>query len=82
VATAHCALGRVPIWAIHGAEDSVVSVAGSVRPIEFLERCSKPVPADVRLTVYPGVDHDAATPTYHGSAGPDVYAWLLRHRRD
>jgi predicted peptidase len=81
VAKVHCALGKVAIWAIHGAEDSVVSVAGSIRPIEFLRRCRRPRPVDVRLSVYPGVDHDAASPTYDLSAGHDIYAWLLRHRR-
>jgi hypothetical protein len=33
---------------------------------------------DGRLKVYPGVGHDAWSPTY---ADPDFYRWLLRHRR-
>jgi predicted peptidase len=79
VSHAHCALARVPIWAFHGAVDGVVSKAGSIRPITRLRRCANR--ADLRLTVYPGVDHDAATSTYDLSAGHDVYAWLLEHRR-
>ena len=33
-----------------------------------------PAPADLRLTVYRGVDHAAWGPTYDLSAGHDVYA--------
>jgi predicted peptidase len=81
VAQADCALGRVPIWAIHGARDDVVSPYGSIRPITLLKRCTHPAPVDLRLTVYPGVGHDAWAQTYDLSAGYDIYAWLLRHRR-
>lgn len=81
VAEAHCALARVPIWAFHGDSDSVVSVYGSIRPITRLkEECTSPRPVDLRLTVYPGVDHDSWQPTYDLSGGHDVYAWLLGHR--
>jgi predicted peptidase len=80
VAEAHCALARVPIWAFHGDRDSVVSVFGSVRPISRLkEECTDPAPVDLRLTVYPGVDHDSWRATYDLSGGHDFYAWLLRH---
>ena len=82
VGDAGCALARVPIWAIHGAFDSVVSVQGSIRPIKLLRMCTNPTPVDLRLTVYPGVDHDAWSATYDLSAGHDVYAWLLRQRND
>jgi predicted peptidase len=80
VGRADCALGRVAIWAIHGAYDDTVSVYGSVRPIRLLRLCTDPKPVDLRLTVYSDVGHDAAEPTYDLSAGQDVYAWLLRHR--
>jgi predicted peptidase len=81
VGEADCALGRVPIWAIHGALDGTVSVYGSVRPIRLLRMCTDPKPVDLRLTVYSDVGHDAAGPTYDLSAGEDVYAWMLGHRR-
>ncbi|MCI0332977.1 MAG: phospholipase, partial [Planctomycetes bacterium] len=32
---------------------------------------------DVRLTVYPDVEHNSWKPTYDN---PDVYDWLLAHR--
>jgi predicted peptidase len=78
---AGCALARVPIWAFHGARDDVVSVYGSIRPIRVLRMCN-PEPVDLRLTVYAGGDHGVSGPTYDGSAGHDIYAWLLRHRND
>jgi predicted peptidase len=81
VGEADCALARVPIWAFHGAFDSVVSFNGSVRPIKLLRMCTNPKPVDLRLTVYPGVDHDSWSATYDLSAGHDIYAWLLRHKR-
>lgn len=76
-----CAMARVPIWALHGSYDNVVTVYGSVLPIRRLRQCKRPRPVDLRLTVYEGVGHDAWTPTFDLSAGHDVYAWLLRHRR-
>jgi predicted peptidase len=78
--SAGCDLGRVPIWAFHGARDTTVDKAGSVEPISELETCTDPEPIDVRLTIYPGVDHDSWDRTYDLSAGHDVYAWLLSHQ--
>jgi predicted peptidase len=82
VAQAACALARVPIWAIHGRFDNVVNPVGSTRPIALLRRmCVTPKPVDLRLTIYPNGDHGVSSQTYDLSAGHDVYAWLLRHRR-
>jgi predicted peptidase len=78
---AGCALARVPIWAFHGARDDTVSVYGSIRPITLLRDCRDPAPVDLRLTVYPDVGHGGWSPTYDLSAGHDIYAWLLSHRR-
>ncbi len=79
---AGCALGRVPIWAFHGADDRTVDASGSVEPVEELEACTDPEPVDARVTVYPGVGHDAWDQTYDLSAGHLVYSWLLSHRHD
>jgi hypothetical protein len=35
----------------------------------------------LKLTVYPDADHDSWSRTYDGSAGDDIYAWLLDHDR-
>jgi predicted peptidase len=79
--SARCALGAVPIWAIHGALDTVVDPRGSTDPIRSLKACTKPRPADARVTVLPGLEHNAWFKTYDMSAGLDVYAWLLTHTR-
>jgi predicted peptidase len=79
-ARAGCSLGKVPIWAIAGSEDTTVDpTAGTVVPMRRLDRCTDPKPLDVRATILEGVGHDAWDPTYDLSAGHDVFAWLLSH---
>jgi predicted esterase len=67
-------LRDVPTWAFHGADDRIVPPEQSEEMIAALKRAG----GDARLTVYPGVGHDAWTPTY---ANPRFYRWLLNHRR-
>ena len=78
-AQAGCALGRVPIWAFHGGADEIVPKSVIAATIRDVEACMDPPPVDVRLTIYPGADHDAWSQTYDLSAGHDIYAWLLKH---
>jgi len=81
LAEAGCELARVPIWAVHGDFDPVVSVYGSIRPISRMKNeCGAPAARNLRLTVLRGVGHDSWTATFDGSAGFDVWAWLLQHR--
>ena len=68
------ALRRVPIWAFHGARDPVVPLSASQEMVDAVQRAG----GDVRLTVYPEVAHDSWTQTYNN---PEVYDWLLSHRR-
>ena len=77
---AMCDLGRVPIWAFHGDADPRVNVEGTRTPITNLMTMCDPVP-DADMVIYPDVTHDSWTRTYDGSAGHDVYAWLLEHTR-
>ena len=65
-----CTLKELPIWAIHGAEDTGVPPEQSIEPVDALEACG----ADVKLTLYPDTGHDAWTPTYSDLA---FYEWLL-----
>jgi pimeloyl-ACP methyl ester carboxylesterase len=67
-------LRSVPIWAFHGAEDTVIPPDESRRMVAAIERAG----GEVSLTIYPGVGHDAWTKTY---ADGRFYDWLLAHRR-
>lgn len=75
--SAGCALASVPIWAFNGDADDVVNPAGSIDTIGALQTCPAPPRQDVRLTVYPGVDHDSWDHAYSGSQGQDIYSWML-----
>jgi len=67
-------LRHVPIWAFHGAKDPVVPLYESQRMVEAVQRAG----GNARLTIYPDAEHDAWTETYNN---PELYAWLLSHRR-
>ncbi|MGW0632118.1 carboxylesterase family protein [Streptomyces sp. NPDC002758] len=73
----HCDLGREAVWAFAGDADDLVNPVGSIEPITNLQSCPSPPRREAKLTVYPGVDHDAWSGTYSGSAGNDIYTWLL-----
>jgi predicted peptidase len=78
---AGCELGNLPIWAFHGDSDGVVPPGGTTGPIGNLDQCVSPPPFDVRQTIYAGVGHNSWRRTYDLSAGHDIYAWMLSHRR-
>ena len=63
------------IWAFHGAKDTSVPLAESERMIATLKSVGL---AETKLTIYPEAGHDSWTESY---ADPELYAWLLRHRR-
>ncbi len=67
-------LKSTPIWAFHGAKDSVVPLKGSEEMVTALQRAG----GDVKLTIYPDLDHDSWTKTYDN---PAIYDWLLRHSK-
>lgn len=66
-------LRRVPIWAFHGARDTVVPLFRSQEMVDAVRRAG----GDVKLTVYPEADHNSWDQTYDN---PAVYDWLLSHR--
>ena len=69
-----CRLTHVPIWAFHGAKDTVVPLADEQEMVDAVKKCG----GDVRFTVYPDAGHDAWSATY---ANPELYTWLLAHTR-
>ncbi len=67
-------LKDVPIWAFHGAKDSVVPVEESKEMVAAVKARG----GNARLTVYPNANHDSWTETYNN---PEFYKWLLKHRK-
>jgi predicted peptidase len=67
-------IGRTPVWALHGEADSVVPVEQTTRMIEALRSAG----ADVRVTTYPGVNHNSWEKAY---ADAELRAWMLAARR-
>lgn len=80
----------IPLWAFHGSADSKVSCLSDVKMVREINHYNPRVRA--KITVYPGVEHDAWTRTYDGSGqGPgdpatdpfdqDIYSWMLQYTR-
>lgn len=67
-------IGDLPVWAFHGDQDAGVPVERTLQMIEALQEKG----GEPRVTIYPGVEHDSWTQTY---ANPELYEWLLAHRR-
>lgn len=93
IGEAVCSLKRVPVWAFHGAEDSVVDPSGSIETIRQLRQCTPPPKPKPRLTIFSGVRHDSWSPTYNGSGrrnsqdsaydlyDRNLYDWMLKYSR-
>lgn len=75
-----CDMWNVPVWAFHGTVDATVSQYGSIEPVNKLNNvCNPAANPPAQLTLYPGVGHDSWSRTYNGSAGHDIYTWMLSH---
>ncbi len=64
----------LPVWAIHGAEDTVVPLTRAQQPVDAL----KAVGGNIQFTVLEGHDHDVWADTY---SDPQFYDWLLQHQK-
>jgi len=69
-----CAIKDIPVWAFHGAKDSVVKLEQSENMVKALKDCG----GNVQLTIYPEADHDSWTATYDN---PELYEWLLKQSK-
>lgn len=69
-----CKIGRLPVWAFHGAKDAVVPLKESQDLVDKLKSCN----GNVEFTVYPEANHDSWTETYNNQK---VYEWLLSNSR-
>jgi predicted peptidase len=68
------ALKRLPVWAFHGAKDSLVPLAESERMVNALKKAGN---ENVKLTVYPEADHDSWTETYKNQ---ELFDWMLQQK--
>lgn len=76
-----CLMKDVPTWAFHGDADGTVNVSGSVTMVNAINACAPAPAVAAKLTIYQGVGHDSWTRTYDGTAGHDVFAWMLQYHR-
>lgn len=67
-------LKEVPVWAFHGAKDTVVPLERSEEMVDAVKNRG----GNARLTVYPEAGHDSWTETYDN---PELYEWLLEQQR-
>lgn len=67
-------LKGMPVWAFHGLLDETVPVEESVK----MARAAQKAGADVRLTIYPDVHHEAWERAYADDA---MWAWLFSQKR-
>ena len=65
---------HVPIWAFHGAKDTVVPPTESHKMIEALKAAG----AEPKYTEYPDLAHNSWAATYKN---PDLYAWLFAQKK-
>jgi predicted peptidase len=68
-------IAHVPVWAFHGGMDIFVP-AGSIEPLIDAHRAAG---GEAKLTIYPGVGHEAWEKAYADQA---LWDWLLSHRRE
>lgn len=65
---------HVPVWAFHGANDSVVPLKESEEMVDAVKACG----GNAKLTIYPDTGHNAWTKTYNNK---DLYDWFLQHSK-
>jgi predicted peptidase len=64
----------LPLWAIHGSDDRVVSPVWGQQAADALKKAG----ANARITILEGHDHDVWTDTY---SNPQFYDWFLQYQK-
>ncbi|HAN00924.1 MAG TPA: phospholipase [Marinilabiliales bacterium] len=65
---------NVPTWVFHGQDDDVVLPKNSILMVDALKEAG----AEVKFTLYPGVNHGSWIPAYNDSG---IFDWFLEHRK-
>jgi predicted peptidase len=68
-------LARIPVWAFHGADDTVVPPLRSRQMAERIEKAG----GDVHYTEFPGTGHNSWDPAYRHKKATN---WLFRQRKE
>ena len=66
-------LAHLPVWAFHGAKDTVVNPRESEEMVAAINAAG----GNAKLTMYPDATHDSWTRTYEN---PEVYEWMLQQQ--
>jgi len=69
------AMGHLPVWLFHGADDNVVVP----RQADLMYAAVKSAGGNIRLWIYQGLRHDCWTRAYNE---PELPRWLLANHRD
>jgi len=64
----------IPTWVFHGENDKVVPLESSAIMVSELEKLG----AEVKFTIYKGVDHFSWIPAYNESG---LFNWFLEHKK-
>ncbi len=71
---------NVPVWAFHGDADTTVPLSKSSSMVNAINACSPTPNPKAKLTIYPGVKHNAWDRAYkpdHTYHNPNVYEWMM-----
>lgn len=64
----------LPVWAIHGADDTIIPLGRGQQPVDALKEAG----GNIRFSILEGHDHDTWTDTY---SDPAFYDWLLQYQK-
>jgi hypothetical protein len=70
----------LPVWAFHGDADTTVPLSRTVNMINAINSCSPAPNPRAKVTIYPGVKHDAWNRAYrtdHTYHNPNLYEWMM-----
>jgi hypothetical protein len=77
-----CAIAseNLPVWAFHGDADTTVPLSRTVNMINAINACYPAPNPRAKVTIYPGVRHDAWNRAYrtdHTYHNPNLYEWMM-----
>lgn len=68
------ALKEIPIWVIHGENDTEIPVEESQKIVEKLKNCG----GNVKYTTIPNAGHEVCTTAFENN---EIYDWLLMQKK-